>query len=183
MSFQLRLKLVTKVLEMHSSLAGPEQEANTPFESPPLALKSSITSRPPKLSVPTSPLKDCLEVRLFLNKSPSSTIDMFALLGELIGVRSSSFICLYDWKDCRLIRKIEVAPKAVFWNEAGDQVVISTDTSFYILKYNREVVAQMIEAGTPVPDDGIEDAFDVLHEIPERYLSQSCSSRTICCLG
>jgi coatomer subunit beta' len=33
--------------------------------------------------------------------------------GELIAARSSSFVCLYDWKEMRLIRKIEVTPKAV----------------------------------------------------------------------
>ena len=37
------------------------------------------------------------------------------------------------------------------------------------MKYNRETVAAILESGAAIPEDGIEDAFEVLHEIPERY--------------
>lgn len=89
--------------------------------------------------------------------------------GELLAIRSSSFICFYDWKDAKLIRRIDdVGAKAVYWNESGEQVVVATDASFYVLKYNRDAVQALLDAGTALPDDGIEDAFEVLHEIPER---------------
>jgi len=97
--------------------------------------------------------------------------------GQLLGVASKDFVCLYDWQNCRLIRKIDVTAKALFWSESGDQLVITTDSAFYVLKYNKDKVTRILEQGTiPIPDDGIEDSFDVIHEIPERV-------RTGCWIG
>lgn len=33
--------------------------------------------------------------------------------GTLLGLRSSNFVVFYDWEDMKVIRKIDVAPKAV----------------------------------------------------------------------
>lgn len=49
------------------------------------------------------------------------------------------------------------------------QVAIASDTSFYILKYNREMVDAYLASGEPVDEnEGIEDAFELLYEIGER---------------
>ncbi|AQK80377.1 Coatomer subunit beta'-3, partial [Zea mays] len=87
--------------------------------------------------------------------------------GVLLAMCSSDFICFYDWVDCRLIRRIDVNVKNVYWADSGDLVAIASDTSFYILKYNRDVVASYLEGGKPV-DEGVEDAFELLHEVNER---------------
>ncbi|VAH98289.1 unnamed protein product [Triticum turgidum subsp. durum] len=81
---------------------------------------------------------------------------------------SSDFICFYDWADCRLIRRIDVTVKNVYWADSGDLVAIASDTSFYILKYNRDVVAAYLEGGKPADEEGAEDAFELLHEVNER---------------
>ncbi|XLU57062.1 hypothetical protein S245_051710, partial [Arachis hypogaea] len=47
-------------------------------------------------------------------------------------------------------------------------VVIASDTSFYILKYNRDVVASYLDSKTAVDEQGVEDAFELLHEMNER---------------
>jgi coatomer subunit beta' len=96
--------------------------------------------------------------------------------GSLIGIRSDSFICFYDWQQLRLIRKIDVTPKNIYWAETGEQLVIATDSSFYVLKYNKALVNSILESGGDIPDDGIEDAFDVLHEFNEKV-------RTACWIG
>lgn len=49
----------------------------------------------------------------------------------------------------------------VLWSENGELVTITTDDSFYILKYNADVVASTPETSNKVSEDGIEDAFDV----------------------
>ena len=55
------------------------------------------------------------------------------------------------------------------WAESGELVAISSDTSFYILKYNREMVDAYLASGEPVDEnEGIEDAFELLYEIGER---------------
>lgn len=91
--------------------------------------------------------------------------------GSLLGVRGAGSICLYDWNGCRLVRKIDVNPKQVFWSEGGDQLVIAADSGFYILRYNEDAVLAALEASPQLPPDGIEDAFEVLHEVPEKIRS------------
>uniref|UniRef100_A0ACD5XWM0 Uncharacterized protein n=1 Tax=Avena sativa TaxID=4498 RepID=A0ACD5XWM0_AVESA len=88
--------------------------------------------------------------------------------GVLLAMCSSDFICFYDWADCRLIRRIDVNVKNVYWADSGDLVAIASDTSFYILKYNRDVVAAYLEGGKPADEEGSEDAFELLHEVNER---------------
>jgi coatomer subunit beta' len=89
--------------------------------------------------------------------------------GPLLSARSADFICFYDWAECRVIRRIDVAVKDIWWAESGELVCISSDTSFYILKYNREMVDTYLASGEPVDEnEGIEDAFELLYEIGER---------------
>ncbi|KAG8069621.1 hypothetical protein GUJ93_ZPchr0006g41678 [Zizania palustris] len=88
--------------------------------------------------------------------------------GILLAMCSSDFICFYDWADCRLIRRIDVNVKNLYWADSGDLVAIASDTSFYILKYNRDVVASYLECRKPVDEEGVEDAFELLHEVNER---------------
>ncbi|KAH7290701.1 hypothetical protein KP509_30G060200 [Ceratopteris richardii] len=88
--------------------------------------------------------------------------------GALLAVRSNDFVCFYDWAECRVIRRIDVTVKDIYWADSGDLVTISSDNSFYILKYNRDAVAAHTEAGKPLDEQGVEDAFELLHEISER---------------
>lgn len=84
--------------------------------------------------------------------------------GRLIGVKAHNFLCFYDWDSGRLIRRIEITPKAVHWSKSGELVVIACDTSFFMLKYNHEATLS-----SPESEDGFEDAFEVLHEVNEKF--------------
>ncbi|KAL8458178.1 hypothetical protein ACS0TY_035896 [Phlomoides rotata] len=88
--------------------------------------------------------------------------------GTLLAMCSNDFICFYDWAECRLIRRIDVNVKNLYWADSGDLVAISSDASFYILKYNRDVVSAHLDSGRPVDEQGVEDAFELLYEINER---------------
>ncbi|XP_074561524.1 coatomer subunit beta'-1-like isoform X1 [Curcuma longa] len=88
--------------------------------------------------------------------------------GILLAMCSNDFICFYDWAECRLIRRIDVSVKNLYWADSGDLLVIASDTSFYILKYNRDAISSYLENGKPVDDDGVEEAFELLHEVNER---------------
>ncbi|KXZ50636.1 hypothetical protein GPECTOR_15g320 [Gonium pectorale] len=87
--------------------------------------------------------------------------------GALVAVRGSDFIVFYDWEG-RVVRRIDVAAKSVHWSESGSTVAILGDSSFYILKYNREVVEEHFASGAAAGDDGVDDAFDLQAEISER---------------
>jgi len=88
--------------------------------------------------------------------------------GALLAMCSNDFICFYDWAECRMIRRIDVNVKNLHWADSGDLVAIASDTSFYILKYNRDVVSSYLDSGRPVDEQGVEDAFELLHEVNER---------------
>lgn len=88
--------------------------------------------------------------------------------GALLSVRSSDFICFYDWAEGNIIRRIDVPVKEVHWSDSGELVCLTTDSSFYILKFNREVVEAFNESGGEVDEDGIDDAFELLSEVNER---------------
>ncbi|TYI89665.1 hypothetical protein E1A91_D03G070700v1 [Gossypium mustelinum] len=99
--------------------------------------------------------------------------------GTLLAMCSSDFICFYDWAECRMIRRIDVTVKNLYWADSGDLVAIAGDTSFYILKYNicktfcrvdSLFVKCMISynSGRQVDEQGVEDAFELLHETNER---------------
>ena len=55
----------------------------------------------------------------------------------------------------------------VYWSENGDMVCISTEESYFVLKFNSETVATAQETKEGVSEDGIDDAFDVLGEVQE----------------
>ena len=88
--------------------------------------------------------------------------------GRLIGVRSNSFLCFYDWETSQLVRRIDVVPRDVFWSASGELVTIACESSFYVLKYSAENVAAALAKNTPIPDDGLEAAFELVSEIQER---------------
>ncbi|KAG8497080.1 hypothetical protein CXB51_008336 [Gossypium anomalum] len=88
--------------------------------------------------------------------------------GTLLAMCSSDFICFYDWAECRMIRRIDVTVKNLYWADSGDLVAIASDTSFYILKYNPDVVQSYLDSGRQVDEQGVEDAFELLHETNER---------------
>jgi coatomer subunit beta' len=87
--------------------------------------------------------------------------------GTLLAVRSTSFVTFYDWEG-RVVRKIDVVPKAIYWSDSGDVVTIATEASFFILRYNKDIAARTLDGGVEVGDEGIEDAFELLSETNER---------------
>ncbi|PKA57196.1 Coatomer subunit beta'-1 [Apostasia shenzhenica] len=88
--------------------------------------------------------------------------------GTLLAMCSNDFICFYDWAECRLIRRIDVNVKSLYWADSGDLVTIASDSAFYILKYNRETVSSYLDRGATTDEQGVEDAFELQHQINER---------------
>ncbi|KMZ56206.1 Coatomer subunit beta'-1 [Zostera marina] len=88
--------------------------------------------------------------------------------GTLLAMCSNDFVCFYDWAQCRLIRRIDVNVKNMYWADGGDLVAIASDASFYILKFNKDIVSSYLESGRPTEEEGVEEAFELLHETNER---------------
>jgi hypothetical protein len=146
--------------------------------------------------------------------------------GALIAVKGSGSLSFHDWETGNLVRRVEIEAKNVFWSDQGHLVVIASEESFYVLKYNAQVdtlipfslkhtqtrivglcmismlvcplcffpslltlsshslihtilrvctvislcmqaVAEAIESGQEIEEDGIEAAFDVVSDVAE----------------
>jgi coatomer subunit beta' len=64
----------------------------------------------------------------------------------------------------------------VYWSDSGDLLAIATDETFYVLRYNRAAHLEAVNAGTADPNEGVEDAFEVVAELSEKYPSVFNSS-------
>jgi len=60
-----------------------------------------------------------------------------------------------------------VTPRAIYWNETGEIVLLACDDSYFVLRYNKEAVAAAIASGQ-VGEEGIEEAFELLHELSDK---------------
>jgi len=105
----------------------------------------------------------------FSFKPPFQVEEIFG--GRLIGVRGGDFVCFYDWSEYRLIRRIDVVPKLIIWSDDGSNVVLVCPDSFYVLKHDKEACQAAIVGGAQVDEDGIEVAFDLLHELSDKVVS------------
>ena len=56
----------------------------------------------------------------------------------------------------------------VYWSEGGEMFAITCEGAFYVLRFNRE--AAEAKLGKLGEDEGIEEAFDVVSEVPETYV-------------
>lgn len=88
--------------------------------------------------------------------------------GALLGVCGADFVCFYDWEDLQLIRRIDVEAKGIYWSDQAHLLSIVGENSFFVLQYSQVAVNAALDAGHGrLPEDGVEEAFDLVHEVPE----------------
>lgn len=54
------------------------------------------------------------------------------------------------------------------WSSSGTLVAIIAEDSFYILSFDRDAYNARLESGTEISDEGVEEAFEVIADIPEK---------------
>ncbi|KAA3670774.1 coatomer subunit beta', partial [Paragonimus westermani] len=83
--------------------------------------------------------------------------------GHLLGVRSLTGLTFYCWNTGRLVRRIDISPRAVCWNEVGNLVSLCTGEVIYVLRYMADMVPEAEPPpGTPEDTDGFEQAFQMV---------------------
>jgi coatomer subunit beta' len=96
--------------------------------------------------------------------------------GALICVRSADAVLFYEWENPdRLVRRIEVAAKAVHWNDSGELVAITSDDSFFILRFDKEAYLSGLSsavagsnAANIIAEEGVEAAFVLQNTVEEK---------------
>lgn len=58
----------------------------------------------------------------------------------------------------------------IFWSGSGTLVVISAEDTFHLLRFDRDAYAAAVDAGADLGDEGVEEAFEMIAEIPEVYV-------------
>ncbi|EDO19389.1 hypothetical protein Kpol_1002p36 [Vanderwaltozyma polyspora DSM 70294] len=98
--------------------------------------------------------------------------------GALLGIKSDGFTYFFDWESGALVRRIDVNARDVIWSDNGELVMIinsndnaDEEASAYSLLFNKEVYDEASAQGNVNEEDGVEDAFEVLHELNESVTS------------
>nr|POF00934.1 coatomer subunit beta' [Quercus suber] len=86
--------------------------------------------------------------------------------GVLLGVKGQGGVGFFDWETGKLVRRIEVEPKNVYWSESGELVCLACEDTYYVLRYSREQYLAALQSGQ-VDEDGVEEAFEVVCDINE----------------
>ena len=86
--------------------------------------------------------------------------------GNLLGVKGQGGIGFFDWESGKLVRRIEVEPRSVYWSESGELVCLACEDTYYVLRFSREQYTAALQSGA-VEEDGVEEAFEVVCDINE----------------
>ncbi|KAF8967534.1 coatomer protein [Flammula alnicola] len=91
--------------------------------------------------------------------------------GTLLGARGNGFVMFWDWETGEIVRRIDVDAKNVFWSGTGSLVAITSDDSFYILRFDRDAYNAKLEEGAEITDEGVEEAFEVVADVADSVKS------------
>ncbi|KAK7461035.1 Coatomer subunit beta' [Stygiomarasmius scandens] len=88
--------------------------------------------------------------------------------GTLLAARGNGFVMFWDWESGEIVRRIDVDnAKSVYWSGTGNLVAIAAEDSFYVLRFDRDAYDTQVEEGAEIGDEGVEEAFDLVAEIPD----------------
>ena len=90
--------------------------------------------------------------------------------GDLLAVKSEDSVVFFDWETQTVVRRIEIAPKLVCWNEEGTKVGLISEEGSYILKCDKQAIANYLANPQSHTDEGLEEAFELEKEISEMVL-------------
>ncbi|EEA06157.1 coatomer protein complex beta subunit protein, putative [Cryptosporidium muris RN66] len=97
--------------------------------------------------------------------------------GQLLGVKSSDFVCFYNWSECKLIRRIDVSSTLnnIYWDDLGNYLCLSCIDTFYILKYDKDNIEGILSNpsvnSSIDTSEGIETSFELISEIQDKIES------------
>ena len=56
----------------------------------------------------------------------------------------------------------------IVWSGTGTLVAICAEDSYYVLRFDRSAYEAKLEEGVEITDEGVEEAFELIAEIPEK---------------
>jgi coatomer subunit beta' len=88
-------------------------------------------------------------------------------------VKSNEAVYIYDFETTAFLRKIDVLPNQVVWNENKKTVALICDETTYILKVYPDKIHQYIEENenANIEDEGCVDGFEACFEINDKIIN------------
>lgn len=77
----------------------------------------------------------------------------------------------WDWETGNVVRRIEVDATNVAWSSSGNLVAITGEDTVYVLRFDREAYNARIDSGEIIGDEGVEEAFDLVAEVSEAWVT------------
>lgn len=124
-------------------------------------------------AVKESPTK----ISIFQNFTESASIKVATSCEKIFGgillgaACTGDQLCFFDWNSSQLVRRIDVPAKQVCWSDSSQMVAICSDETTYILQYRSDIVAACMNESGYLPEDGLDEAFDVIDEINDKVVS------------
>ncbi|KAI6146437.1 coatomer WD associated region-domain-containing protein [Pisolithus tinctorius] len=87
--------------------------------------------------------------------------------GPVLGARGKGFVVFWDWETGDVVRRVDVEAKSIYWSGTGSFVVITSEDSFYVLRFDRDAYNAKVEQSVEITDEGVEEALDVVAEISD----------------
>jgi coatomer subunit beta' len=87
--------------------------------------------------------------------------------GVCLAVKGSDSIVFFDWDEGEFIRKIDVSPTQIYWNDNGDAVVLACSDSYFMLQFDKEKVTEALMNGTVDPEEGVDGSFELLENMSD----------------
>ena len=124
-------------------------------------------------------IKDGSSVKIFNNlKEEKSFKPGFSFDGvfggPLFAIKTDEAIFLYDVENTIFIRKIDVVPNKIIWNEKKTKVALICEDAMYILEVNYDKIEEYIERisdGEKGDPDGCEEAFGDSFDVDGKILN------------
>ena len=88
--------------------------------------------------------------------------------GTCLAVRGHDCVLFFDWDEGEFLRKIDVSPRNLYWNESGDMVVLACEDAYYILKYDVDIVSTALANGKMDEEEGVEGSFELEHSLNDK---------------
>eukprot|EP00620_Florenciella_sp_RCC1587_P015150 CAMPEP_0182558538 /NCGR_PEP_ID=MMETSP1324-20130603/2016_1 /TAXON_ID=236786 /ORGANISM="Florenciella sp., Strain RCC1587" /LENGTH=867 /DNA_ID=CAMNT_0024770713 /DNA_START=70 /DNA_END=2670 /DNA_ORIENTATION=+ len=88
--------------------------------------------------------------------------------GQVLAIKGSDCVVFFDWSEGVFIRKIDVVPTDVHWNESGELCLLVCEETCYVLKYDAAAVTSAIENNSFSAEEGVEGAFELVHELNDQ---------------
>merc|ERR1711871_1727991 len=106
-------------------------------------------------------------VKIFKNfkehKTPALPISSAEGLfgGSCLGVRGSDSIVFFDWDEGEFVRKIDVSPVNLYWNDSSTSVVLTSSDTYFILAFDEMKVKDALASGNVDPEEGVDGSFEL----------------------